>query len=257
MRVVVADDAAILREGLVGLLARQGHEVIAQVETADELIDVVDSLAASADLPDLVITDVRMPPHMEDDGLRAAVQIRATHPTIGLLVFSQYVASTYARALFSSSESEPGANLAPSSNVSRLSALTPQPVRDALGNESATREPSPGGLGYLLKDRITRVADFMQSLSVIAAGGMVVDPQVAAHLMQHRAPVLQALTPREAEVLELMAQGLSNSQIQEKLFVSAASVSKHVANVFMKLGLGPEEENRRVRAVLMYLTQTR
>ena len=225
MRIIVAEDGAILREGMVSLLTRHGHKVVAEVGDADGLLSAVDEAVAAGKAPDLVITDVRMPPLMEDDGLHAAVQIRGQYPSIALLVFSQYVAPSYARQLFS-------------------------PVLDAGGASK------PGGLGYLLKDRITKLADFMQSLDVIAGGGMVVDPQVAGHLMRSRASMVEALTPREAEVLELMAQGLSNSEIQEKLFVSGASVAKHVANVFLKLGLGPEEENRRVRAVLMYLTES-
>lgn len=226
MRIVVAEDAAIVREGLVGLLRRQGHEVIGEVGSAPGLLEALAALG-EGQMPDLVITDVRMPPGMGDDGLRAAVNIRKKWPQISLLVFSQFVSPTYTRELFSLPQSFP-------------------PV--SLGRKG-------GGLGYLLKDRVVRVADFMESLAVIAGGGMVVDPQVASQLMSTKASVLQFLTPRESQVLELMARGLSNAQIQEKLVLSPAAVSKHVANVFMKLGLGPEEENRRVRAVLCYLTQ--
>lgn len=219
MRIIVADDSALLREGIAGLLERQGHEVVAQAADADELLAVVEHRVAAG--IDVVITDVRMPPTLTDDGLRAALAIRAAHPGIAILLVSQYVAPEYANQLFGSD-----------------AAVTPEGV---------------GGLGYLLKDRVSRVADFLRSLAVVAAGGVVVDPDVAARLM-HRTPTrLASLTPRELEVLELMARGQSNGQIGEELFLSPGAVSKHVANVFGKLDLGPGEENRRVRAVLTFL----
>lgn len=219
MRLVVADDSALLREGLAGLLERQGHEVVARAASATELLAAVGHAAPGG--VDVVVTDVRMPPDLVDDGLRAALTIRERWPEIGILVVSQYVAPEYAHQLFG----EPG-------------------------------EQAPagvGGLGYLLKDRVARVADFMRSLAIVAAGGVVIDPDVAARLV-HRTPSrLAALTPREREVLELMAHGLSNAGIAERLVLSAGAVSKHVANVFAKLDLGPDEENRRVRAVLAFL----
>ncbi len=215
MKLVVADDSALFREGLTGLLERQGHEVLAQASSAPELLAQVRNTE-----PEVVITDVRMPPGMSDDGLRAAVQIRQKAPTVGIMVLSQYVAPAYATTLF-----EPAA---PTEGV--------------------------GGLGYLLKDRVARVADFVRSLQVVAVGGVVVDPEVAASLVKGRSSVLDSLTAREVEVLELMAQGLSNGQICEKLYLSTAAVSKHVASVFTKLGMAPGEDNRRVRAVLAYLT---
>ena len=219
MRIVVADDSALLREGIAGLLERQGHEVVGQAADADELLAVVEHRAAAG--IDVVITDVRMPPTLTDDGLRAALTIRAAHPGIAILLVSQYVAPEYAHQLFGSD-----------------AGVTPEGV---------------GGLGYLLKDRVSRVADFLRSLAVVAAGGVVVDPDVAARLM-HRTPTrLASLTPRELEVLELMARGHSNGQIGEELFLSPGGVSKHVANIFGKLDLGPGEENRRVRAVLTFL----
>lgn len=223
MKIVLADDAALIREGLAGLLARQGHEILAEAASADELEAVV---ARYSEEVEVVITDVRMPPQMSDDGLRAAVKIRAAHPQIGLLVLSQYVAPAYARELFT--------HEGPSFGL----------------------PGTGGGTGYLLKDRVARVADFLKSLDIIAAGGTVVDPEVATALMNSRSSTLDELTAREREVLELMARGLSNGQIQAELVLSPAAVSKHVANVFLKLGLGPEEENRRVRAVLRYLTET-
>ncbi|MDO5626724.1 MAG: response regulator transcription factor [Mobilicoccus sp.] len=221
MKLVVADDSALLREGLVGLLERQGHEVIGQAATAPELETCVHDLVAAGDTPDVVLTDVRMPPTMGDDGLAAAVRLRAAHPGIGILVVSQYVAPAYADLLFGA-----------------------QPR----GEEA--------GVGYLLKDRVSRVADFMSSLQIVAAGGVVVDPEVAAQLVRRRSSSLDALTPRELEVLELMARGLSNAQIGDTLFLSPGSVSKHVANVFTKLDLPPGEDNRRVRAVLAYMSAT-
>lgn len=221
MRLVVADDAALLREGLIGLLERQGHEVIARAATAPELEAVVHRAALDGCPPEVVITDVRMPPTMTDDGLAAAVRIRAAHPRIGILVLSQYVAPAYAADLF-----------APEA---------PSPMR-------------AGGVGYLLKERVARVSDFLHSLGIVAVGGIVVDPQVAARLVTHRRTALDALSPRELQVLELMAGGRSNPQIAEHLVLSAGAVAKHVANVFTKLDLPPGEENRRVRAVLTYLT---
>lgn len=212
MRVVVADDSALFREGLVGILERIGHEVVNQAGDANEL------RMLPVDDVDVIVTDVRMPPNMADDGLRAAVDIRERHPRVGIMVLSQYVAPAYATELF-----KPGA---------------------------------PGtGLGYLLKDRVARVADFMRSLEIVASGGVVVDPEVAVSLVRGRSSRLDGLTPREEEILALMAEGLSNTQICERLFLSAAAVSKHVANVFMKLGMTPGEDNRRVRAVLAYLTE--
>lgn len=216
MKLIVADDSVLFRAGLVGLLERQGHDIVGQAASAPELLKQCDTCE-----PDVVVTDVRMPPGMTDDGLRAAVDIRAHHPAIDIMVLSQYVAPAYATQLF-----EPAA---PTEGV--------------------------GGLGYLLKDRVARVADFIRSLQVVASGGVVVDPEVATTLVRGRSSRLDDLTPREIEVLELMAQGLSNQQICDKLFLSGAAVSKHVANVFSKLGMQPGEENRRVRAVLAYLTE--
>ena len=211
MRIVIAEDGALLRAGLVGLLERAGHTVVAEAGDAPELEAAV---AGCDPLPDIVITDVRMPPTMTDDGLRAAIRLRAAQPRLPIMVLSQYVAPAYAAEL--------------------LDAAT-----DA-------------GTGYLLKERVGRVADFITSLTMVADGGVVVDPEVVASLLRSRS-VDSRLTPREREVLALMADGSSNSQIAEKLVVSPAAVAKHVANIFMKLELGPDQENRRVRAVLAYL----
>lgn len=227
MRVIVADDSALLREGIVGLLQRQGHDVIGQAATAPELLNAVETTVRTGTPPDVVITDVRMPPGMSNDGLEAALRIRRTHPTIGILVVSQYVAAAYATELFNA------------------------PIG---GSGSAPGNPGPGGLGYLLKDRISRVADFLRSLNTVAAGGVVIDPEVATRLIQGRGSTIHSLSRRELEVLQLMSEGLSNLQIAEQLHLSTGAVSKHVANVFTKLDLPHGEDNRRVRAVLTYLT---
>jgi DNA-binding NarL/FixJ family response regulator len=219
MRLLVADDAALIRAGLVGLLERAGHQVVAEAADAPELVAQCRRLAATEGLPDLVIADVRMPPSMTDDGLRAAVQLREACPGLPVLMLSQYVAPAYAATLLE-------------------------------GGASA-------GLGYLLKERVGRVADFLRSAELVAAGGVVIDPEVVGQLLNARRgdPVLGRLTPRELEVLALMANGASNSQIAERLVVTPAAVAKHVANIFAKLDLGPSEDNRRVRAVLAYLNR--
>lgn len=227
MKLIVADDATLLREGLIGLLERQGHHVLARADTACELVSSVQRSFADGELPDVIITDVRMPPQMANDGLAAAVQIRDEHPKIGILVLSQYVAPAYATELFSTSTST-----------------------------FSSRARHDGGLGYLLKERVARVADFIRSLETVADGGVVVDPDVAARLIANRRRALDALSTRELEVLELMARGLSNTQIGERLVLSPGAVAKHVANIFTKLNLPPDEDNRRVRAVLTYLSET-
>ncbi len=224
MKVFLADDATLVREGLAGILERVGHEVVGQTEDAPATHAAVHALlSADPNAVDVLVTDVRMPPTMTDDGLRVAVDLRADFPDLSVMVLSQYVAPAYASALF-----------APT----------------AMARPGADR----GGLGYLLKERVSRVTDFVHSLSIVAGGGVVVDPEVAVGLVRGKGSTLDALTPRESEVLELMAQGKSNAEIAQALFLSGAAVSKHVANVFMKLGLPAGEENRRVRAVLTYLT---
>lgn len=296
MRILLADDAALLREGLAGLLAAAGHEVVAQVADADALRTEVARLAAAGELPDVVVTDVRMPPTRTDDGLRAAVDLRAAHPGLPVVVLSAYVAGPYLGELL---------------------------------------EGVDGAVGYLLKERVGRVSDFLRSLDVVVSGGIVIDPEVMSHLMASAAsasaagalgadalgadapgpdapralaapgasgapdgagawgmavetgaaagtgepiasgawgaagmagrrpaagalagprnPGLERLTPREAEVLTLMAEGLSNGRIAQRLVISDGAVAKHVANIFLKLDLPPGEENRRVRAVLAWV----
>ena len=278
MRILLADDAALLREGLAGLLTTAGHKVVAQVADADALRTEVERLAAAGELPDIVVTDVRMPPTGTDDGLRAAIDLRRAHPGLPVVVLSAYVAGPYVQDLLEETESSAS---------------------------PAGSGGSGGAVGYLLKERVGRVADFLHSLDIVVGGGVVIDPEVVSHLMkaaraagsraggaaettagpaavaptapsgfQSPAPIgavspstpsggiasaapggagLDRLTRREQEVLELMAQGLSNAQIAERLVVSDGAVAKHVANIFRGLDLQPGEENRRVRAVLAWL----
>lgn len=210
MRIVLADDSALLREGVAGLLERRGHEIVGQAATAPSLIELVES----GPLPDIVVTDVRMPPNMADDGLKAAVSLRREFPSLAVMVLSQYVAPAYGVELF---------------------------------------DVDTAGTGYLLKDRVSEVADFLSSLEVVAQGGTVIDPTVAKALMASGRSGLAELTPREREVLELMSQGKSNKEIASALVLSAAAVAKHVSNIFLKLRLDPKEDNRRVKAILEYL----
>lgn len=219
MRLLLAEDSALLREALTALLERLGHTVTATAQSAPGLLEALGRAADVGDLPDLVITDVRMPPGNSDDGLRAALRIRARHPHQPIMVLSQYIADTYARELLTLPE---------------------------------------GAIGYLLKDRVNRVRDFATALESVAAGGTVIDPEVVRHLLGSSRPgPLDTLTVREREVLALMADGQSNTQIAATLTLTDAAVSKHIGNVFIKLGLGPVEENRRVRAVLTYLDSAR
>jgi DNA-binding NarL/FixJ family response regulator len=211
MRIVVAEDNVILRDGLVGLLADRGHEVVAAVGDGDRL-----RAAVSAHRPDVCVVDIRMPPSFTDEGLRAAIAVRQQQPDVGVLVFSQYVETRYAAELLSG---------------------------------------SARGVGYLLKDRVADVREFVDALTRVAAGGTALDPEVVAQLLgaSHR-DGLSALTPREHEVLERMAEGLSNAGIAAALVISERAVEKHVANIFVKFGMPPSDnENRRVLAVLRYL----
>ncbi|MGX2997142.1 LuxR C-terminal-related transcriptional regulator [Streptomyces sp. JNUCC 64] len=212
MRVVIAEDNALLREGLVLLLTSAGHEVAAVVSTGPEVLP-----ALLGHRPDAAVLDVRMPPGFRDEGLRAALAARREVPGLPVLVLSQYVEETYAAEL--------------------------------LGDGAA-------GVGYLLKDRIGRVDEFLDALERVAAGGMALDPEVVAELVNRRRDdPLDALTPREREVLQLMAEGRDNAAIATLLTVTERAVSKHIGNVFLKLGLSPQNDSghRRVRAVLTYL----
>ena len=212
MRVVIAEDAALFREGLVRLLEDRGHQVCAAVGDGGALLEAV-----AAQHPEVAVVDIRMPPTHTDEGLRAALQLRRDHPGTGVLVFSQYIETRYAARL--------------------------------LAGDAA-------GVGYLLKDRVADVAEFVDALARVAAGGTALDPEVVSQLLgaSRHLHGLAALTPREREVLSLMAEGRSNAGIASALVVSVGAVEKHVASVFDKLGLPPSEgDNRRVLAVLRYL----
>ncbi|ACZ91358.1 response regulator transcription factor [Streptosporangium roseum] len=208
MRLILADDSVLLREGLARLLQDAGHEVTAAVGDAGALLDAV-----AARQPDVAVIDVRMPPSHTDEGLRAALEIRDRWPGVGVLVLSQYVEQTYASKLLAG---------------------------------------PPEGLGYLLKDRVSEVAEFLDSLERIGSGGTVFDPDVVRRLLAHTP--LSTLTARERAVLEHLAQGMVNTAIAERLHVSQSTVEKHVNAVFDKLGLARTPGySRRVLAVLRYL----
>jgi DNA-binding NarL/FixJ family response regulator len=212
LRVVIAEDAALFREGLVRLLSERGHRVVAAVADGQGLLDAV-----AAHRPDVAVVDVRMPPTHTDEGLRAALELRRDHPGTGVLVLSQYIETRYAARL--------------------------------LGGNAA-------GVGYLLKDRVADVGEFVDALARVAAGGTALDPEVVAQLLGAggRADDLAALTPREREVLALMGEGRSNAGIAAALVVTTGVVEKHVASIFGKLRLPPDEgDNRRVLAVLRLL----
>ena len=210
MRVVIAEDLVLLREGIASLLADSGHEVVAGVGDGDALLAALEQRR-----PDLAIVDVRMPPTQTDEGVRAAVEARRRRPDAAILILSQYVEERYASDLLSS-----GAR----------------------------------GIGYLLKDRVADVQEFVAAAVRVAAGGTVIDPEVVAQLIGRQQRPVDALTPREIDVLSLMAEGHSNSAIVDRLEISQSAVEKHVHKVFTKLGL-PEtdQHHRRVLAVLTYL----
>jgi DNA-binding NarL/FixJ family response regulator len=212
LRVLVAEDQALLRAGLIGILEKAGIEVVAQAADATDLLR-----KARAHKPDVVVTDVQMPPDHTDDGLRAAVQIRQELPATGVLVLSQFLEESYAL--------------------------------DLVGENAA-------GVGYLLKDRVGDVATFVEAVRRVAAGGSALDPRVVASMLGRRRKddPLERLSPRERDVLSHMAEGLSNQGIAEALFVTPAAVEKHVTGIFNKLELGHEPSaHRRVLAVLKVL----
>ncbi len=212
MRIAIAEDSVIVREGLAQLLAVRGHEVLAAVVDAPALLDAV-----ATDPPDVAIVDVRLPPTHTDEGLRAAIEIRRTRPGVGVLIFSQYVETAFVGELL------------------------------AGGSD---------GVGYLLKERVIELDEFIDALHRVAAGGTALDPEVVTQLFgrsRHR-DQLAELTPRERDVLALMAQGRTNTAIAQANRVSERAVEKHVTNIFAKFALAPSDaDHRRVLAVIRYL----
>jgi DNA-binding NarL/FixJ family response regulator len=212
VRVAIAEDSVLLRDGLARLLADSGFDVVAQCETADDLLLKVRSFP-----PDVAIVDIRLPPTHNDEGIRAAIEIRDRHPSVGVLVLSQYI---------------------------------------ELGLALKLLTESPDGVGYLLKDRITDVDDFVAAVRRVADGGSALDPVIVSTLLSRRRsddPLAQ-LTPREREVLELMATGSSNQGIADQLVITLRAVEKYVSTIFTKLGLPTaKSESRRVLAVLLFL----
>ena len=212
MRVVLAEDSVLLREGLVRILREIGFDVVGQAGTAEEFLRDV-----QAQHPDVTIVDIRMPPTFTDEGLRAAQQVRARHPEIGVLVLSQYVEPEYAMELLADNAE---------------------------------------GVGYLLKERVSKIDDFAAAVRRVAEGGSALDPTVVSQIVGRRRKddPLAALTPREREVLGLMAEGRSNQGIAERLFITERAVEKHATNIFLKLQLpAAAEDHRRVLAVLAFL----
>jgi DNA-binding NarL/FixJ family response regulator len=212
VRVLIAEDSVLLRQGLVHLLTDAGLDVVAAVDDADQLLRAVDEHR-----PDICVVDIRMPPTHTDEGVRAALVIRAQHPDVGVLMLSQYVEERYAIDLIASD----------------------------------TR-----GFGYLLKDRVADVAEFVEAVKRVATGGTALDPDVIQQLFvrSRRVDPLAGLTPRETQVIGLMAEGRSNAGIATELVVSEGAVEKHVSSIFTKLGLPPaEQDHRRVLAVLRWL----
>jgi DNA-binding NarL/FixJ family response regulator len=213
VRILIAEDLALLRDGLARLLRDNGFEVVAEVADADALVHGV-----LRERPDLAIVDIRLPPTFRDEGLRAALELRRTAPGTAILILSQYVEHSYA-------------------------------------SELLTQAGGAGGVGYLLKDRVLDVADFVDAVRRVAAGGTALDPEVVSQLLgRGGAGPLDVLTPRELEVLKLMAEGRSNAAIANALVLTVGAVEKHIASIFQKLGLPPSEsDHRRVLAVLAYL----
>lgn len=212
MRIVIAEDSALLRAGIERILTDAGHDVVASVGEATDLLRLVNEKQ-----PDLVMVDVRMPPTFTDEGIRCAALLRSQNPESPVLVLSHYVEERYASDLISSD----------------------------------TR-----GFGYLLKDRVADVPAFLEAVTVVGGGGTVLDPEVVSQILarSHRRSALDQLTSREREVLQLMAEGKTNSAIAATLYITTGSAEKHIASIFTKLGLTPDDtENRRVLAVLRYL----
>ncbi|WP_031074197.1 response regulator [Streptomyces sp. NRRL WC-3742] len=212
MRVVIAEDLFLLRDGLTRLLEANGMKVTAAVETGEEFL-----AAMAADRPDIAVVDVRLPPTFTDEGLRAALTARREHPGLPVLVLSQFVEQLYARELLAG---------------------------------------STGGIGYLLKDRVLDGASFIDAIQRVAQGGTAMDPEVITRLLTHNSSAgpVSTLSPRERQVLALMAEGRSNAAIAQQLVITERAVAKHTASIFVRLDLQPsDDDNRRVLAVLAYL----
>ncbi len=213
MRVLIADDSLLIRDGLASLLRESGFEVVAQTGSADDLV-----LKIAGHRPDVAIIDIRMPPTYTDEGLRAATEVRRRYPQVGILILSQHVEVGVATRLLAE---------------------------------------SPAGIGYLLKDRVTDFEDFTAALRRVAHGGSVLDPNVVSQLLSSGGGAddpLAELTPREREVIALIAEGRSNKGIGQRLFITERAVQKHVTSIFMKLGLPQsDDDHRRILAVLAYV----
>jgi DNA-binding NarL/FixJ family response regulator len=212
VRVVIAEDLFLLRDGLTRMLEAHGLQVVAAVDNGADLL-----AAVAADRPDVAIVDVRLPPTFTDEGLRAALAARSQSPGLPVLVLSQYVEQLYARELLAD---------------------------------------GTGGIGYLLKDRVFDSAQFVDAVRRVASGGTAMDPEVIARLLNHNSAhgAVTTLSPREREVLGLMAEGRSNAAIAEQMVITERAVAKHTASIFLRLGLQPsDDDNRRVLAVLAYL----
>ncbi|PSL38398.1 LuxR family two component transcriptional regulator [Labedella gwakjiensis] len=210
LRVIVVDDSVLLREGLVRLIEEAGHRVVGSAGSGEELHELLTHTEA-----DIVLLDVRMPPTFRDEGVTAALRVRTEHPSVGILLLSQYVEVAYARELLGSGR---------------------------------------GGVGYLLKDRVSSLAELEDAIERISEGGTVLDPEVVSQLLGRRRDPLEALTARERDVLELMAEGRTNVAIASALFVGTGAVEKHVTSIFQKLGLEDSgSDHRRVLAVVAYL----
>ena len=210
LRVVVADDSVLLREGLLRLFEEAGFETVGAYGDAESLLAEIGRLE-----PDVAILDVRMPPTFRDEGVRAAIRLRSEHPNVGVLLLSQYVEVSYAQELLSAGE---------------------------------------GGMGYLLKDRIASLAELQDAITRVASGGTVLDPQVVREMLVRRSDPLESLTPRETEVLQLMAEGRTNAGIASRMSIGVGGVEKNVTAIFQKLGLEDSgSDHRRVLAVLAFM----
>jgi DNA-binding NarL/FixJ family response regulator len=217
VRLLIADDSSLIRQGLVSLVTDAGHDVVAVAGDADQLAEAIAGLSRP---PDLAILDIRMPPTHSDEGARAALELRLAHPNVGILLLSQHVEAHYALRL----------------------------IRD-----------HPIGFGYLLKDRILELDDLLNAIERIAAGGFVVDPDIVSQLLGRQAnrSALRRLTPRETDILTLVAEGMSNAAISQRLRISGKTTENHISSIFTKLDLAESPaDHRRVRAVLLFLGAT-